>query len=212
MAYIYKITNQINGKIYIGKTVKTIQERWKEHSKDCWKERCEKRPLYNAMIKYGIENFAIEEIEQCDISILNDREIYWINYYRSYVGFDNCNGYNATFGGDGKPRCDYNWVYQLWQEGKFIKDIANITKYGTDTISYILKNNGITQEEIVSRSRKNMKKSILMLDKDTEEILNNFSSSREAAKFLNKARGHTHIRAAAQGKRLTAYGYKWKFN
>ena len=46
MAYIYKITNQINGKVYIGKTLSSIEERWKEHCKDYKREYCEKRPLY----------------------------------------------------------------------------------------------------------------------------------------------------------------------
>ena len=52
MAYIYKITNLINGKVYIGKTSeKTIEERFKIHIKDSKKEHCEKRPLYDAMNK-----------------------------------------------------------------------------------------------------------------------------------------------------------------
>ena len=41
MAYIYKITNQINGKIYIGKTLKTISSRWKEHCREAKRVRCE---------------------------------------------------------------------------------------------------------------------------------------------------------------------------
>lgn len=49
MAFIYKITNKINGKIYIGKTLKTIEGRWKEHLKDYKRPRFEKRPLYSAM-------------------------------------------------------------------------------------------------------------------------------------------------------------------
>ena len=66
MAYIYQITNNINGKIYVGKTVKNnIQERWEEHLKDYKKPRCEKRPLYDAMNKYGSENFSIKELEEC---------------------------------------------------------------------------------------------------------------------------------------------------
>lgn len=58
--YIYKITNQINGKIYIGKTLKDISSRWREHCKAAKKVCCEKRPLYMAINKYGIENFKIE--------------------------------------------------------------------------------------------------------------------------------------------------------
>ena len=59
MAYIYKITNDINGKIYIGKTYNSIEKRFKEHCKDRLKRKCEQRPLYSAMNKYGIEHFYI---------------------------------------------------------------------------------------------------------------------------------------------------------
>ena len=60
MPYIYKITNTINNKVYIGKTVASIEERWKEHCHDYKRHRCEKRPLYAAMRKYGVEHFQIE--------------------------------------------------------------------------------------------------------------------------------------------------------
>ena len=56
-AYIYKITNNINNKIYIGKTNLTIEKRFKEHCRDAFRERNEKRPLYAAMRKYGIQKF-----------------------------------------------------------------------------------------------------------------------------------------------------------
>ena len=68
MSYIYKITNQINGKLYIGKTNRTIQERFKEHCRDYLKRGNEKRPLYSAMKKYGIRNFSIESIEECALN------------------------------------------------------------------------------------------------------------------------------------------------
>ena len=94
MAYIYKIVNDINNKVYIGKTEFSIEKRFKEHCRDSKKEH-QNRPLYNAMNKYGIEHFKIELIEECNNP--EEREIYWIQHFDSYK-----NGYNATLGGDGK--------------------------------------------------------------------------------------------------------------
>ena len=87
MGYIYKITNQINNKMYIGKTTKSIEERWKAHQKKALEHS--NRYLYDAMNHYGIENFTIEQVEKCDNSILNEREIYWIKYYNTYYLAEN---------------------------------------------------------------------------------------------------------------------------
>ena len=58
MGYIYKITNLINNKLYIGQTKKTIEERFKAHIKVARQHK--NRYLYDAMNKYGYENFKIE--------------------------------------------------------------------------------------------------------------------------------------------------------
>ena len=110
MGYIYSITNLINNKRYIGKTTTTIEERYKEHCSDAQKDRCEKRPLYSAIHKYGIENFIIEEIEYIeDNSLLAEREIFWINELQTYGHY----GYNATMGGEGKQLYDHNEILEL---------------------------------------------------------------------------------------------------
>ena len=108
MGYIYKITNQINGKMYIGKTEYTDPiKRWKEHLSDRKRRRCEKRPLYDALNKYGPENFTFEVIDNVeDGQALCDAERYYVSLYRTYIGFEDCNGYNGTLGGDGKSYLD----------------------------------------------------------------------------------------------------------
>lgn len=73
MGYIYKITNKINHKMYIGKTnYADPYDRFKEHIRDSKKERCKNRPLYRAMNKYGLENFEFEVIEET--ACASDRE------------------------------------------------------------------------------------------------------------------------------------------
>ena len=109
MGYIYLITNKINNKKYVGKTTKSIKERWEEHLKDSKKEKCEIRPLYRAIRKYGIENFTIEEIEKCNIISLSEKEQYWIKYYNTYE-----DGYNATLGGDGSILLDYDEIIKAY--------------------------------------------------------------------------------------------------
>ena len=64
---IYKITNIINNKVYIGQTVNTIKQRWNKH---CHSNGC--RSLYNAILKYGKENFNIEIIETLPIEELDE--------------------------------------------------------------------------------------------------------------------------------------------
>ena len=87
---IYKVTNRVNGKVYIGQSV-DIGRRWHTHM-------TAKDDIYfhKAIQKYGVENFKWEVIEQCKKKDLDEREIYWIEYYDSFN-----KGYNRTKGGDG---------------------------------------------------------------------------------------------------------------
>lgn len=95
---IYKITNTINNKSYIGQTIKTAEERWKEHKAHAFGSHPndQNKTLYKAIRKYGVENFTFEVLQD-NIEIfeqLDKAEIYWIDYYNSFV-----KGYNETFGG-----------------------------------------------------------------------------------------------------------------
>ena len=92
MAYIYKIQNLINGKIYIGKTTFSIQQRWKKHISTALQNS--NYPLHKAIRKYGINNFSIEKVEEVSLSEINEKEIFWIKKYNSFIS--NNQGYNAT--------------------------------------------------------------------------------------------------------------------
>ena len=201
MAYIYKITNNINQKIYIGKTYNTIEHRWKEHCRDAKKERCENRPLYAAIKKYGIENFSIELIEETDNP--EEREVYWIEYYGSFKY-----GYNATKGGDGKPYVDKDIIFTLWDQGHLMKEIVEITGYDLSTVRKYL-NSFTSTEERKERAINSISKTVAQLDKDTEKILAVFPSAEAAGRSIEKS--GAHIADVCRGKRKTAYGYKWKY-
>ena len=121
MGYIYKITNSVNKKIYIGKTVRTVSVRFKEHL-DRADENYQSY-LYNAIRKYGQENFIVETIEEVNNEDINEKEKYWIHFYQSNLKE---NGYNLTIGGDGNQTIDWKEIYYLWDEGNSIKKISLI--------------------------------------------------------------------------------------
>lgn len=93
--YIYKITNNINGKSYIGQTT-DYNRRFQEHKALGYGNEKNKL-LYYAFKKYGIDNFSFEVIEN-KTSNYNEREKYWIAYYDTFE-----NGYNMTEGGEEPP-------------------------------------------------------------------------------------------------------------
>ncbi len=106
--YIYKITNLINNKIYIGQTTKKIEQRLNKHVSEAKCEIEGTRPnnyFHNALNKYGVENFKIEIIEEVRTrQELNFKEDYWIKYYNAT---DKYIGYNLMTGGiSGKKSID----------------------------------------------------------------------------------------------------------
>lgn len=95
MAKIYKITNIINQKIYIGCTIKSIDERFQEH-KSRSKIAKYKSKLYNSINKYGIENFTIELVIECEDCEMFNLEIKYIKEWDTFNS-----GLNNTLGGEG---------------------------------------------------------------------------------------------------------------
>lgn len=99
MCGIYKIENKINGHVYIGQSI-NIARRWRTH-KNQYNQSDNNQyesSLYRAIRKYGLDNFSFEVLEECSRDQLNQKEIYWIKYYNSYL-----DGYNDTSGGDAAP-------------------------------------------------------------------------------------------------------------
>ena len=121
--WIYKITNVQNNKVYIGQTIRPIQDRFHRHINDALNNILDTH-FARAIRKYGKDNFIIEQIDQAQTQDeLNKKEQYWIQYYNSVQ-----NGYNET---DAISKCGGN-TYQskTEKEMEVIKEKIRQTKLG----------------------------------------------------------------------------------
>lgn len=92
---IYCITNKVNGKKYVGQTIRDLKERWKQHKN---RSKHVDFLLYRAMRKYGTNNFEIEIIDTAkNQNELNEKEFFWIRQLDTMSP----NGYNAIAGSNG---------------------------------------------------------------------------------------------------------------
>lgn len=212
MAYIYQIVNDINGKIYVGKTEFSIEKRFQEHCNDSKRETKEKRPLYAAMRKYGIEHFHISILEETDNP--NEKEVEWIEKLGSFK-----NGYNATIGGDGKRYIDYDVVIATYNELKNMEAVAKQLNINSTTVKMILESRNVPRVDSSNIMISQYGKAVNMYSLDNE-YLRSFSTLHEAASYMidNKLTNckhstiRTHISEVCKRKRKTAAGYIWKFS
>ena len=168
---VYKITNLINNKIYIGITKRDPKIRFNEHFSN------KNELLYKAKEKYGKDNFLLEIIES-NISedMIDEKERYYIQLYKSLVP----NGYNLSQGGISNK--------SISEQGKQKLKECNL---------------GINNPKC--------NKYILMIDKETNKILNKFGSTREAARFLGNENKYRSIAYCLSEKIKTSQGYLWKY-
>lgn len=231
---IYKITNKINKKAYIGASI-DIQRRWKEHKRMLYKA-----DIYDAFKKYGIDNFTFEVVELCQQEELNLKEKYWINFYNTYK-----NGYNMTTGGEGGFQKIGKKVVQYDLNGNFISIYESIT-YAERCLNIPCKSSNITRvcqgkayesngyqwrylnenidytqnigksplkEKLKEGSKKGKlnrvyeSKKVAQCDKDSHKIIKIFNSIKEASEETNTC--FTSIYKVCNGKRKTAGGYYW---
>lgn len=126
--YIYKIVNDVNDKVYIGQTRRTIEQRWKDHCNSIYTSRynC---ILYNAMIKYGIDRFSVIQLgeykfenENDLIARLNEEEIKYIQEFNAVRP----NGYNLTAGGNNDAESQKEPVDKYTTSGVFVATYDSI--------------------------------------------------------------------------------------
>lgn len=123
MGVIYKITNLINNKIYIGQTVVSEPVRWQQHIFYAYNDPTQDCVLLcNAIKKYGRENFKREILERVSNEQLNEREIYYIELYNST---DRKKGYNIEIGGNGHTKFSDEEIKDLFSKLKSVPLVAN---------------------------------------------------------------------------------------
>ena len=142
---IYIIKNKVNDKVYIGQTIREVEERFKQHMKPSNSKYHYK--IYQAIFEIGKENFYYEILEECiPINELNNREIYWIAYYDSYK-----NGYNSNRGGTGEDSRkieDIEYVINKINNGSTYEELANELNVSSATIYRALKKYNKTYREV----------------------------------------------------------------
>ena len=208
MGYIYCIENLINHKKYIGKTLFSVEARWKKHIWDSHRVNIQHRPLYLALNKYGINAFQVSTIEKCDNNIINEREKHWISVFDTYN-----NGYNATLGGDGTQlyNIQEDVMWNLFTQHKTPKEMAQYFGCSTDTITLYAKEYGINLRGNTQRH------DIYCYYQD--ELISHFYSAGQASQWLiNEGLSNakletlrTNIMRCCKGIRKTCCGFHWSF-
>lgn len=178
--FIYIIRNTVNNKVYIGQTKVDVTTRWHEHLRHA---KYGDQVINRAMRKYGVDKFYIETLEICDISIIDYREMYYIDLYNST---DKSKGYNVSIGGKTpkfkRKALSISTLVDLYvNQGFTLEEMADkfeVTRY---IITSELRNAGITIKE-----RYREKEKFTSVSKDTlTKALQDYKSLRKAAKSLN---------------------------
>lgn len=174
--FIYKITNTINGKSYIGQTIQNVKERFYQHCATKCSKAVSNMAIHRAIKKYGKSNFTVEVIEEIDSANLNDRERYWIKYYNSYN-----NGYNSTKGGQDGCKSfkdlDVESIIKEYNTGKSLRTLGTIFKVDKQTIKDLLVRNNINL-----RTTKTYKLS----QKDRKDIIKDLSLGLSRKEIISK--------------------------
>lgn len=197
MIGIYKITNKINNKAYIGQSL-NIETRWKQHIANINSDK--DNTIYQALRKYGLNNFNFEVVEECSENQLDEREIYWIAYYNSYE-----NGYNMNRGGATGRLFDYQYLVEQYKKYGTIEETAKQCNCHFHTISKALKAYNITP----NANSLGIKRAIKQIDPQTYKVVNIYDSIADAAKAMG-ATSNAAISKALAGHMNVAYGFIWK--
>lgn len=240
IGYIYIIKNKLDkSKVYIGQTRTTIEKRWTQHKSA---SRCKPKNsvLYNAMNKYGVDNFEIFQLEkiekenkECLVNKLNELEIYYIKYYNSIVP----NGYNITKGGYNSSIRLQKSVTSYFYNGEIDKvfesaseasrfyskneksDATHIIRCCNGESNYCYQRIWRFSEDSfdkfpVTISKEKLENGKLQpVDKYTldKKFIKSYDSISDAIKDDDQVKNPSPIKQCCDGILNQAYGYIWRF-
>lgn len=202
---VYKITCRDNGKVYIGQTNKTLEERLHKHFSFAFteKERSKNHKFARAIRKHGKEAFDIEIIETVNNQEeLDEREFYWINYYNAVE-----EGYNSRAD---KGKCGGDTLSQHWNKEEISQRIRD-SKIGD-------KNPMKTHGHLLSGERNGMygkhgadnpnSHKCVAVHEETKEV-KIFGSQQEASVYFGMKNGNP-ISTRLNGKTKSSFK-GWRF-
>lgn len=192
---IYKYTNKINGKIYIGQTIQTLVMRHKKHLND-GKNSKNKSYFDRALKKYGENNFILEVVENnIDADKIDEREIYWIKYFDSY--YTSGKGYNMTKGGKWSTSAQKLHGFQedeikrlLIEDKLSYREICETVHATMDSVSGINLGKAYYDSKLTYPLRKSTVRRTILNEDMVKEIINDLKthpemSENDIAKKLN---------------------------
>lgn len=209
LGFIYRITNKLNNKIYIGKTVNSIQHRWDQHISAAFANKDKDEYnflLHKAIRKYGISAFEVEAIEEVKNENLSERESYWIAFYNSCILEEDANGYNMTYGGEGNLKISRQEIYDLWEEGFGSNSISQKTGHCSVSIKQVLQTlSTYSKEENFAR---NTGTKVYQYSSDGK-LLRGYSSISMAARSVGV--DPSVINKCCNGHKQSAAGSYWSY-
>lgn len=193
---IYKITNTVNNKIYVGKT-KNVTQRWKNHTSNVGKLR---RPLYDAMLHYGIDKFVMEIIDIGTPDNIDELEKFWIKELNSIN-----EGYNLTEGGGGGDTFSNRTIAS---KNKTRRKLSQAAKLNMKNPEYVKKLSDATKKlwantDYVNRVRINYLKAV-----SSESYKENHSKKmKEALKSPQLRKKWSDVKLGKNNNRWLGYMY-----
>lgn len=192
MICIYKITSPTN-RTYIGQTINLKDRISRYKALSCKRQKL----LYSSFLKYGFKNHVFEVLEECDSRNLDEREVYWIDFYKSNLSrYNNDNGMNLTDGGGGIA--GYKHTKECIEVMRAIrKNISNETRNKMSLSKYNIERKKVYKYSVEG-----------CFIGEFESVVKAYNDIFGSAEY-KRGNGISHC---LKGRRKSAYGYVWSYD